>query len=151
MGNVFISNSISETKNFATMIAKVLKKGDVLLLNGPLGSGKTTICKHIISEITGLYEGEISSPTFNIMKYYKVNVDMSVIHVDLYNVQSLNDLYSMELVSVFDENITLIEWPQLLESRVPLAYKLHIFLNEGDRKFSVNEFLYEALREKNLL
>jgi len=151
MGSIFISNSISETKNFATMVAMVLKKGDVLLLNGPLGSGKTTISKYIISSLTGLYEGDITSPTFSILKYYKINVDTSVIHVDLYNVPSIDSMYMTDLLSSFEENITIIEWPQIIEKKLVYAYKIHIFLNDGDRKFAVNKNLYEALNERELL
>jgi len=151
MSSVFISNSIAETKNFATVVAKVLKKGDVLLLSGPLGSGKTTLSKYIVSALTGLYEGYVTSPTFSILKYYKINVDTSVIHVDLYNVSSLDRLYETDLLSSFDENITIIEWPQILEKKLISAYKIHIYLNNNDRKFAVNEILYEVLNEKGLL
>lgn len=151
MSSIFTVNSIAETKKFATLLAKVLKKGDVLLLSGDLGSGKTTLSKYIVSALTGLYEGYVTSPTFGILKYYKINVDTSLIHVDLYNVSSLDQLYETDILDSFEENITIIEWPQIIEKRFIFSYRIHINSDDNEREFVVNDKLYRALNEKDLL
>ena len=65
----YITNSEEETKKFAKEFAKKLKVGDVIVLTGDLGSGKTKFVEGVLSNF-GL-ENEISSPTFTIVNEYK--------------------------------------------------------------------------------
>ena len=148
MADYFISNSIQETKQIAITIAKVLKKGDVLLLNGALGSGKTTLSKYIISELTKLHPSNITSPTFNILKEYKISFDFSVIHVDLYNVQTEDQLYQIGLLNFLDNNITLIEWPKLVEDYIKQYNTIHIYVDEGVRKFYIDSDLKRKIDDQ---
>ena len=78
---IFKSNSENDTKNLARLIASKLKKGDLIVLCGDLGSGKTKFTEGFLSYF-GL-ENEISSPTFTIVNEYKKD-DINIYHFDVY-------------------------------------------------------------------
>lgn len=147
MTDYLISNSIPETKKIAITIAKVLQKGDVLLLSGPLGSGKTTLSKYIISELTKLDAENITSPTFNIVKTYKIKFDFSVLHADLYNLKTMSQVEEIGLLNFLDNNITLIEWPKLIEDYIGYAYRVHIFVDDNNRQFYIDDQLRKKINE----
>ena len=85
-----ICQSEFKTKEYAKNLASILKKGDVLVLSGELGAGKTKFVEGILSYFD--LQDEISSPTFTIVNEYK-NDKISIYHFDLYR---LGDIYEFE-------------------------------------------------------
>ena len=112
----FISNSEVETKIFAKMLATKLKKGDVVVLSGDLGSGKTKFVEGFLSNF-GL-EDEISSPTFTIVNEYKKD-DIEIYHFDVYRLENSDEFYAIGGEEYFDKGICLIEWGELIEDALP--------------------------------
>ena len=114
-----ISNSEEETKLVGRKFAKGLKNGDVIVLTGDLGSGKTKFTEGVL-QFFGL-ENEISSPTFNIVNEY-VNRDVNVYHFDVYRLEDEDEFYAIGGEEYFEKGICLIEWGEMIESALPNKY-----------------------------
>ena len=114
-----ISNSEEETKLIGRKFAKDLKNGDVIVLTGDLGSGKTKFTEGVL-QFFGL-ENEISSPTFNIVNEY-VNRDVNVYHFDVYRLEDEDEFYAIGGEEYFEKGICLIEWGEMIESALPNKY-----------------------------
>jgi tRNA threonylcarbamoyladenosine biosynthesis protein TsaE len=105
------SHSVDETLQVAQTFSKNLKKGDVIGLQGDLGSGKTVFAKGVISQLTGVFQNSITSPTFTIIEEYLG--DYPVFHVDLYRLENEKEVMDLSWDEMFGPNaITLIEWPE---------------------------------------
>lgn len=115
----FKSNSETETKEFAKKIASKLNKGDVLVLSGDLGSGKTKFTEGFLS-FFGL-EDEISSPTFTIVNEYHKN-DINIYHFDVYRLEDSSEFYAIGGEEYFEKGICIIEWGELIEDALPKKY-----------------------------
>lgn len=89
---IFKSKSENDTKNFAKELASKSKSGDVFVLSGDLGSGKTKFTEGFLS-FFGL-EDEISSPTFTIINEYCKN-DLKIFHFDVYRLEDSSEFYAI--------------------------------------------------------
>ncbi len=114
-----ISNSEEETKLIGRKFAEGLKKGNVIVLTGDLGSGKTKFTEGVL-QFFGL-ENEISSPTFNIVNEY-VNGEVNVYHFDVYRLEDEDEFYAIGGEEYFEKGICLIEWGEMIESALPNKY-----------------------------
>lgn len=104
------------TADFACRLAPLLRRGDILLLQGPLGAGKTTLARGLIQAVCGMVE--VPSPTFNLVLTYDTPVG-PLWHVDLYRIEHPRELDELGLYEHFPEGLTLIEWPERMEPHVP--------------------------------
>ncbi len=116
---IFNSKSEDETKSFSKKFASKLNKGDVLVLSGDLGSGKTKFTEGILSYF-GL-EDEISSPTFTIVNEYKKD-DVNIYHFDVYRLEDSSEFYAIGGEEYFENGICIIEWGELIEDALPKEY-----------------------------
>ena len=133
----YIKNSEEETKEFAKEFAKKLKIGDVVILSGDLGSGKTKFVEGVLSNF-GL-ENEISSPTFTIVNEYKKD-DINIYHFDVYRLEDSDEFYAIGGEEYFEKGICLIEWGEIIEDALPSKYiKINFKRNiEDDNKREIN-------------
>lgn len=115
----YISKSEEETINFAKKIASQLKKGDIIVLSGELGSGKTKFTEGILTYF-GL-ENEISSPTFTIVNEYKTKY-INIYHFDVYRLSGIDDFYTIGGEEYFDKGISIIEWGEIIQEALPNEY-----------------------------
>lgn len=113
----FISHSEKETMNFAKEFASKLNKGNVVILSGDLGSGKTKFVEGFLTYF-GL-ENEISSPTFNIVNQYS-NENVTIFHFDVYRLEDSSEFYEIGGEEFFEQGICLIEWGEIIEDALPL-------------------------------
>ncbi len=110
----FLSNSREQTEAFAREYAKTLTAGDVLLLEGDMGAGKTVFSKGIAKGL-GIEE-EVTSPTYAYMNDY----DGRLFHYDCYRIESVEQAESLGLADYFDMGgICLIEWAQNIAPLLP--------------------------------
>ena len=108
-------NDLESMAHFAEVLAKHLSTGDIILLNGDLGAGKTTLTQ-FIGKAIGV-KRNINSPTFNIIKSYQGNA-FKLHHMDCYRLEdSEEDLGFDEYFE--DQAVTLIEWSEFIESFLP--------------------------------
>lgn len=105
------------TAAFAKALAPLLKAGDALLLDGPLGAGKTSFARALIRALAGS-EIEVPSPSFNLVLTYDTPAG-PVWHFDLYRVADPRELDELGLDDALSEGVTLIEWPDRLGALVP--------------------------------
>ena len=111
-----ISNSEADTMDFAKTLASKLKKGDVVVLTGELGSGKTKFVEGFLSYF-GLQD-EISSPTFTIVNEYDYK-NFPIFHFDVYRLEDSSEFYEIGGEEYFENGICLIEWGELIKDALP--------------------------------
>jgi len=109
--------SPEETADFAIHIAKALGPGDCLLLEGPIGAGKTHFARHLIQSLMKMPE-DVPSPTFTLVQTYDVSSG-ELWHADLYRLSSLDEIEELGLTEAFDTAICLVEWPDRLAELTP--------------------------------
>ena len=101
----------------AKKLAKQSSFNDIYLLNGELGAGKTTFARFFINSIFDNNSikrpNSIKSPSFPIMINYPVQ-NFEIFHYDLYRLKNNNELQELNIIENLKENITLIEWPQII-------------------------------------
>ncbi len=100
-----------------TIFAEHTKNGDLVLLSGKVGAGKTEFARQIIKAKAikeNLDIKEISSPTFSLIQTYDFKC-CKISHIDLYRVNSEDELFELGIPDIFDNQITLLEWPEILE------------------------------------
>jgi tRNA threonylcarbamoyladenosine biosynthesis protein TsaE len=112
----FESKSTEETISFGHQLGAALKAPVLLFLAGDLGAGKTTLTKGIVSGAGGTKEEEITSPTFTLIHKYSgatpATNSPAIYHIDLYRIEGAQDLATLGLDDIFDENaIVIVEWP----------------------------------------
>ncbi len=105
--------TLTEAGDLGAAIGAALAPGDVVLLSGDLGAGKTTLARAML-KARGL-AGEAPSPTFAIVQpYAPPEVDLPVAHVDLYRIESEDELIELGLDDYLHDGVLLIEWPERL-------------------------------------
>ena len=107
---------LAATARLAAVLARVLRKGDVIALEGPLGAGKTAFVRALIAALGG--EEEVPSPTFTLVQTYDLP-PVPVWHFDLYRLAKPADAYELGIEEAFAEGIGLIEWPEHLGALLP--------------------------------
>lgn len=125
----FISNNEENTRAIGFDLASKLNIGDVVVLSGDLGSGKTKFVEGFLRYF-GL-EDEISSPTFTIVNEYRKN-DVNIYHFDVYRLEDLDEFYAIGGTDYFDNGICLIEWGELVEPILSKYIKINISKDEKD-------------------
>ncbi len=140
----YISNSENDTKNIAGKLASSLHSGDIIVLSGDLGSGKTKFTEGFLSHF-GL-ENEISSPTFTIVNEYYTN-ELNIYHFDVYRLSSPDEFYAIGGEQYFEHGICLIEWGEQIKEALPKEY-LHITFNRDFEEDSKRILNFEAHGEK---
>ena len=115
----FKSNNEKDTMNFAKKLASKLNIGDVIVLTGDLGAGKTKFTEGFLEYFN--LSNEISSPTFNIVNEYKT-LDMNIYHFDVYRLESVDEFYAIGGDEYFNSGICIIEWGELIEDALPKEY-----------------------------
>ncbi|MBF0570512.1 MAG: tRNA (adenosine(37)-N6)-threonylcarbamoyltransferase complex ATPase subunit type 1 TsaE [Candidatus Omnitrophica bacterium] len=128
----FISNSEDETILCAQRLAGQLKAGDIVLLQGDLGAGKTTFVKGLARAFK-VSPQKVNSPTFVLMNYYKGK--LAIYHFDLYRLGDPKEVDTVDFDEYFyGEGISLIEWPERLGEYKPKQYYLVEFQHKGEQK-----------------
>jgi tRNA threonylcarbamoyladenosine biosynthesis protein TsaE len=105
------------TGRLAVALAGRSRRGDIIGLSGPLGSGKTTFARAFIGALREA--GEVPSPTFALVEIYQSLTGPAVWHFDLYRLAKPEDAYELGIEDAFADGISLIEWPERLGGLLP--------------------------------
>ena len=148
----FVSKSEKDTTEFAKDLASKLKAGDIVVLTGELGSGKTKFTEGFLEYFN--LQDEISSPTFTIVNEYNTK-DVNIYHFDVYRLSDTDEFYAIGGEEYFEKGICLIEWGEIIEDALPKEY-IHITIdkdpnNDNYRLLHVQTFgqKYENLYSNN--
>ena len=139
-----ISNSNLDTVKIAKSLAKLLNKGDTVVLTGELGSGKTKFTEGFLSYYN--LQDEISSPTFNIVNEYKTPFS-TIYHFDVYRLFDIDEFYAIGGEEYFDKGICLIEWGEQIEDALPLEL-IKIVFEKSDNNENTRILNFEAVGKK---
>ncbi|MCX8057127.1 MAG: tRNA (adenosine(37)-N6)-threonylcarbamoyltransferase complex ATPase subunit type 1 TsaE [Ignavibacteria bacterium] len=135
----FISNSTEETLIIAKNFSEELKPGDIVALNGNLGSGKTIFVKGICEGL-GAKQNPLS-PTFSIINEY--NGKYVIYHFDFYRIKDIEELYDIGYEDYFnDQSICLIEWANLFAEILPenhIEVNIEFGESENQRRIVIEE------------
>ena len=142
-----LSNQIldlRELEKLSTNLCKDVSVGDIYLFQGELGAGKTTFVRLLINNLFVINNlpkpSSIISPTFPILITYELN-SSQIYHYDLYRVKSLKELEELDFFENLNNNITFIEWPEILIN-LPLNEKHYLInldmISETKRKIKIS-------------
>ena len=131
------TNSANETLALGRKIAPFLKKGDVIVLLGDLGAGKTLF----VSGLLDFYnkKDEASSPTFTIVNEYNLKDDLTLFHFDVYRLESSDEFLAIGGDEFFDRGISVIEWGNKISDVLP---KDSLFINIEKDPDDVNKRIF---------
>ena len=121
----------SSTAKFARKFSKVLKVGDVVLLHGEIGAGKTTFIRYLINSLEKKNKvklGEITSPTFSILNEYEIK-NITIRHYDLFRIKDTNEIKNIGIYENIKDFITFIEWPDKIQKKIKKKYNLYFKYN----------------------
>lgn len=134
-------HSLEDLEIFVDTIAKFIQPGSVIAMEGDLGAGKTTFTQ-MFAKYQGI-EGIVKSPTYTIMHHYPMNKDSQLIHLDLYRLKNPEELETVGLQELIDEqkHIIVIEWPEIAKGILPAGtlWLTFTILGENTRKIAITE------------
>lgn len=130
-------DGLEQTKALAKSFAKLLKTPMVVLLNGDLGSGKTTFVKEVVKALG--CDDLVTSPTFTLLNTY--NAKMPIYHFDMYRLSSAEEAMNVGFEEYFDkktlDGVCFVEWPENVDGLITdVDYEICIEKN-GDTKRTV--------------
>lgn len=135
----FISNNENKTIKLGKILGKKVKAGQIILLKGDLGSGKTRFVKGIAKALN--LSKEVSSPTYNLINEYPGEIPL--FHMDLYRLDNEMDLLNIGFEDyLYRDGIVVIEWPELAYNLLPEDFLFIKFVimskNKRKIKFKAN-------------
>ncbi|MDR0979128.1 MAG: tRNA (adenosine(37)-N6)-threonylcarbamoyltransferase complex ATPase subunit type 1 TsaE [Lachnospiraceae bacterium] len=120
----FVSKCESDTINIGKKFAMYLEKGDIIILSGNLGSGKTKFTEGFLAYFN--LENQVYSPTFTVINEYNLPTT-NLYHFDVYRLNSPDDFYSIGAEEYLSNGICIIEWGEKIESILPKNYIKIVF------------------------
>ncbi len=106
----------TDTTTFGARLGTILKPGDVVCLDGPLGVGKSTLARGLIRALSSA--DDIPSPTFTLVETYEAEVG-DIWHFDLYRLEIQRDVWELGFEDALESGISIIEWPGKIEGLLP--------------------------------
>lgn len=119
----------ADTDRLGAWLAERLQPGDCLLLEGPIGAGKSHLARAFIRARLGRME-DVPSPTFTLVQTYQADVE--IWHADLYRLSHVDEVAELGLEEAFNSAICLIEWPDRLGTSVPKSAIRLALSSEGE-------------------
>ena len=124
----FLCPDPSDTADLGANLAALFRPGDVVVLSGPLGAGKTLFTSGIAAGL-GIEEPVIS-PSFILSREYSSGF-LPLVHADIYRLTTRNEFDDLDLLSEASEGVLVIEWGDLVEPILPLDH-LRVTFEVGD-------------------
>lgn len=116
----FVSHSVTQTQQLGASLATQLKPGDVLLMLGDMGVGKSEFTRGLARGLG--VKGYVTSPTFTILQVHEDGC-MPLYHFDWYRLSDVEELYELSMDEyLYGDGISVIEWPSRGEEAIPESY-----------------------------
>ena len=134
MNRDLISSSFEDTVNYGKSFGETLSGGEVIVLTGVLGSGKTSFTKGIAEAL--LIPDVVTSPSFAIMNEYKGR--LLLFHFDFYRIEDPDEMEDLlEDYAYRPDAVSVIEWGERVSERLELFVRVSFTLNDTDRHISI--------------
>lgn len=140
--------TLQDTIQFAQACAKQAENGDVFMLHGPLGAGKTEFSRAFIRHLTGNDDLEVPSPTFTLVQTYETN-KAPIWHFDLYRLEDPQEIYEIGWEEALSDGILLIEWPERLGTLMPAVRKEIIITPTSDESRKIELIHHQEAKPKD--
>jgi len=148
------SDSEEQTRTIAGTIARFFHSGDVIILDGDLGAGKTCFVKGFTEGVRA--RDPVNSPTFSIANFYRTDVT-DILHIDLYRISTVDEFNDLGLHDYFEQSVVLIEWGKKfatsMEDYIIISLAINgdttrtlTFTNQCDKYESVMDELKKILK-----
>ena len=149
----FRTKSREETLQLGKKLGKCLRPGDVVLLFGELGSGKTTLTQGIAHGLEVKKDEYVRSPSFTLINQYQGKYP--IYHIDLYRLETWSEIENLGLEEVFsDQGVAIVEWAEKLElgqndeksSGFEIGPKIEIhigYLSDEQRSFDIQSINFK--------
>ena len=129
-------SSLPDTMRLGDALASALKVSDLLCISGPLGAGKSELCRAIIRKCAGDPGLEVPSPSYTLVNVYD-RLDVHIWHADLYRIADESELHEIGLEDAIADSILLVEWPERWTQLPARRLEVQITLQPADgRLFS---------------
>lgn len=137
------THSPEATRRLGEAVARLCTGGEVFLLDGDLGAGKTCVTQGIARGLD--VSGDVTSPTFVLHCQYLGRLELN--HIDAYRLEGAENLAGLGFDELFGapDNVTVVEWPQMLGDAFPRGC-IHVLIRTGDSASS-REMTFEAKQE----
>ena len=137
---MFVEN-LTETLNLGEKLSQKLNSQSIVLLQGPIGAGKTSFVQGIARGLS--ISENITSPTFALSHHYKSG-KIPLIHLDLYRLENISSakevFFSEEEEALQNDAILVIEWPELIESLIKNFWKVKIsYAKNKGRNYEIRD------------
>jgi len=146
-----LSASIDQTLKIGRKLARNLRGGEIILLSGSLGAGKTVLAKGIAQGL-GIDQDKVVSPTFVLLRLHQGKYLLQ--HFDLYRARAVEDIFALGYAEYFySPAVTIIEWPERLKFLLPREFlKIKLIIKAKNKrllKFSAKGRRHQELLEKS--
>jgi tRNA threonylcarbamoyladenosine biosynthesis protein TsaE len=122
-----VTRSVEETRALGEQLGRdVLRPGDVVVLSGELGTGKTALAQGVGRGLG--VEGPVVSPTFTLVREYEGRIRLC--HVDIYRLEWVQEIHELGIEEQLEDSVTLIEWGEVAASALPTE-RLEVRLTAG--------------------
>ncbi|MEV8511174.1 tRNA (adenosine(37)-N6)-threonylcarbamoyltransferase complex ATPase subunit type 1 TsaE [Dactylosporangium sp. NPDC051484] len=136
-----ILSTVEQTRDFGKALAAVLRAGDLVVLTGPLGAGKTALAQGVGAGLR--VRGDVTSPTFVIARVHRPDVSrggtLPLVHVDAYRLGNVKDpigeVDALDLDATLEDSVTLVEWGEgLVEQLSDEHLEVHLDRRDDDSR-----------------
>lgn len=130
------TDGVDGTRALAGAVAEIVETGDLVVLVGDLGAGKTAFVQGFAASLG--VTAPVTSPTFTLANRYEG--DMVVNHVDVYRFDRLEEAHDLALPELLDDGVTLVEWGDTISSVLPaqrLSVTIRFGAGDDDRSFEM--------------
>jgi tRNA threonylcarbamoyladenosine biosynthesis protein TsaE len=143
-----LSSSVNQTLKLGKTIAGKLSGGEIILLSGSLGAGKTVLAKGIAQGL-GVNKNNVVSPTFVLLRVYQGKYLLQ--HFDFYRIKTAQDIFDLGYQEyLYSDAVTLIEWPERLKFLLPKEFlKIKLLMKSKNQRYF--RFMAKGARYKKLL
>lgn len=130
-----VTKSVEDTRELGAALAGLARPGDVVLLSGDLGAGKTTLVQGFARGL-GITE-PVVSPTFILVRTYRGR--LTLVHADAYRMDNLREVTDLDLPELLDDGgVAVVEWGDVIAPVLPADYlEVRLELGEGDDERSI--------------
>ncbi|OGG12773.1 tRNA (adenosine(37)-N6)-threonylcarbamoyltransferase complex ATPase subunit type 1 TsaE [Candidatus Gottesmanbacteria bacterium RIFCSPHIGHO2_02_FULL_39_11] len=141
-----LTETAGQTRKLGVKIGESIKGGEVILLFGPLGSGKTTFAGGLVTYLSGIKR--VLSPTYNIVRQYNPKNNNSLLshifHLDLYRIDSPSQVLNLGIWDLLGQKniLIVIEWPEIIidllpKRRIDIKFKT---IDDGKREIKIEDY-----------